>query len=73
MIPLDHLPRSRERTVYIFAFAVDGRIDLVRHAIVTLVPLEPDIVRGGYAPQRSTIDVCRAISTHASGCVTSPP
>ena len=59
VIALDDEPRTRKRAIHVFAFAVDCRIDLVRQAIIPLVPLEPDIVCRRHAPQRSPADLVR--------------
>ena len=61
MISLDYEPCSRKRTIHVIALAIDGRIDLVREAIITLVPLESDIVRGSNAPQGPSIDLIRRL------------
>ena len=37
MISLGYEPCSRKRTIHVIALAIDGRIDLVREAIITLV------------------------------------
>jgi hypothetical protein len=62
VIPLDDQSRPRKRTIHIFTFTVDGWIDLVRHGTCfTLVSLESDIVRSGYAPQWPPIDRVRRL------------
>jgi hypothetical protein len=57
VIPLDDEPGSRKRAIHVLAFAVDCRIDLVGHAIVTLVSFETNIVRSRHAPQRTPFDL----------------
>lgn len=55
MISLYDETGSGKSAVDVFAFAIDRGIDLVRDAIVALVPLEADVVGRGYAPQRTAI------------------
>src|SRR5271170_474750 len=45
--------RAGESGVDVLALAVDGGIDFVGHAVIALVALEADIVRGGDAPERA--------------------
>jgi len=59
MIPLDDKPSSRKCSIHILAFTVDGWINLVRKAVVALIALESDIVRGRNAPQRPPVDLVR--------------
>ena len=64
---------ARQSVVHIFALAIDGRIDLVREAVVALVALEANVVRGGDAPHGTAVRFVRQISTHEDDCAIRPP
>ena len=50
VIALNHKSRARQRSIHIFALAIDRRIDLVRDAVVALVALKAGVVGCRHAP-----------------------
>ena len=56
-LPWHHVGKSRHQTGFIqtsayeFALIVDIRIDFVGHAVVALIAVEANVVRGGADPQ----------------------
>ena len=49
-----HQAGTGESRIHVLALAIDRRVDLMRDAVVSLVALETNVVRGGDAPKWTT-------------------